>query len=69
MVTAMSHRTIVKVLGLFIHSAKWAVLLKAELEKLMLLAIVQGGAYVPIIKDYQIPPEYGDKQADAGRDG
>ena len=51
--TAMSQRTIIKVLGIFIHSAKRAVLLKAELERLMLLAIVKGGTYViSIKKDY-----------------
>ena len=48
--TTMSQRTIIKVLGLFIHSAKWDVLLKAELERLMLLAIVKGGTHVIIIE-------------------
>ena len=38
MVTAMSQRPMIKFLGLSIHSAKRAVLLKAELEILMLLA-------------------------------
>ena len=51
MVTAMSQRTIIKILGLFIHSAKRAVLLKTELERLMLLAIVKDGTYVTIIED------------------
>ena len=51
MFTAMSQRTIIKVLGLFKHSAKRAVLLKAELERLMLLAIAKGGTYVIIIED------------------
>ena len=35
----------------FIHSAKRAVLLEAELHRLMLLAIVKGGIYVTIIED------------------
>ena len=43
--TAVSQRTIIKVLGRFIHSAKRAVLLKAELERSVLLAIVKGGTY------------------------
>ena len=51
MITAMSQHTMMKVLGLFIHSAKRAVLLKAELERLMLLAIVKGGTYVTTIED------------------
>ena len=51
MVTAMSQRTIIKVLGLFIYSAKQGVLLKAELERLMLLAIAKGGTCVTIIED------------------
>ena len=40
-----------KVLGLFIHSAKQDVLLKAELRILMLLAIAKGGTCVTIIED------------------
>ena len=51
MFTAMSPRTIVKVLGNFKHSAKRAVLLKAELERLMLLAIAKDGTYTIIIED------------------
>ena len=39
------------VLGLFIHSAKQDVLLKAELKRLMLLAIAKGGTCVTIIED------------------
>ena len=49
--TVMSRRTIIKVIGLFIHSAKRAGLLKAELEILMLLAIVKSGTYVTIIEN------------------
>ena len=51
MVTAMSQHTVTKVLGFFIHSAKRAVLLKVELERLMLLAIVKGETYVTTIED------------------
>ena len=51
MFTAMSQRTIIKFLGLFKHSAKQVVLLKAELERFMLLAIAKGGTYVIIIED------------------
>ena len=51
MVTAMLRRTIIKVLDLFRRSAKRTVLLKAELERLMLLAIVKGGTYITIIMD------------------
>ena len=51
MVTAMSQRTIINILGLFIHSAKWAVLLKTKLERLVLLVIVKGGTYVTVIED------------------
>ena len=53
--TVMSRRAIIKVIGLFIHSAKRAVLLKAELERLMLLAIVKSATYVTIIdNDYSM---------------
>ena len=52
MVTAMSQRsTMIKVLGLFVHSAKRAVLLKAELERLIFLAIVKDGTYFTVIED------------------
>ena len=51
MFPAMSPRTIIKVLGHFKHSAKRAVLLKAELERLMLLAIAKGGTYAIISED------------------
>ena len=51
MVTVMSRHTIIEILGIFIHSAKRAVFLKAELERLAFLAIVKGGTYVTIIKD------------------
>ena len=50
-VTTMSQRTIMKVLGLFIHSAKQDVLLKAEMKRLVLLAIAKGGTCVTIIED------------------
>ena len=45
MVTDISQHITIKVLGLLIHSAKRAVLLKDELQRLMLLAIVKGGTY------------------------
>ena len=51
MATAMPQRTILKVIGLFMHSAERAELLKAELERLVLLAIVKGGTYVIIIEN------------------
>ena len=50
-VTAMSQCTIIRVIDPFIHSAKWAALLKNELERLMLLAIVECGTYVTTIED------------------
>ena len=56
MVTGMSQHIIIKVLGLFMHSTNRAVLLKAELEKLILLVIVKGGTYVTTIEnDYSRP--------------
>ena len=51
MVIAMSQRTIIKVIVFFLNSAKQAVLLKAELERLMLLTITKGGTCVTIIED------------------
>ena len=50
-ITAMSQRTIIKAIGIFIHSAKWAVMLKTELQRLVLLAIVEGGTYVTMVED------------------
>ena len=57
MVTALSQRTITKVLGLFIHSAKRTVLLKAELERLMVLASVKRGTYLTTIEDDYSRPQ------------
>ena len=52
MATAMARHTIIEILGLFIHSSKRDVLLKTELERLMLLLImIKGGTYVTIIED------------------
>ena len=51
MVTDISQHIVIKVLGLLIHSAKRAVLLKDELQRFMLLAIVKGGTYITIIED------------------
>ena len=51
MVTAMARHTIIEILGLCIHPSKRAVLLKAELERLMLLVMMKGGTYVTIIED------------------
>ena len=50
-VTTMAQYTIIKVLDLLKHSAKRAVVLKAELERLMLLAIVKDGTSITIIED------------------
>ena len=51
MVTDISQHIIINVPGLLIHSAKRAVLLKDELQRLMLLAIVKGGTYITIIEE------------------
>ena len=51
MAAAISQRTMIKVLDLFIQSAKRVVVLKAELERLTLVAIVKSGTYLIIIEE------------------